>query len=128
MKTKDGTGAELVDDALYFVQDARGCVGNCGSWWAPKGAGYVCNIDEAGQYTGKDVRSLRETDVPWPSAYVLERTVRHVRVDNQAFRRMDIPSAQTPRICASCGKPEFPHRYRHPFRPWTPGMPEPRAR
>ena len=84
-KEFDGTGEPLVDDALYFVQDARGCVGNCGSWWAPKGAGYVCDIDKAGQYTGAEVRTMRDTDVPWPVAYVIERTVRHVRVDNQAF-------------------------------------------
>lgn len=89
MKTNDGTGAQLVDDAMYYVQDARGCVGNCGSWWAPKGAGYVCSIDEAGKYLGKDVRNMRDTDVPWPVAYVLERAVRHVRVDGQAFWRHD---------------------------------------
>jgi len=88
-KQLDGTGAPLVDDALYFVMDARTCVGNCGSWWAPKGAGYVCCIDDAGQYKGADVRSMRATDVPWPVAYVLERTVRHVRIDNQGFERRD---------------------------------------
>jgi len=89
MKITDGNGADIVDTALYYVMDARGCVGNCGSWWAPKGAGYVCNIDSAGQYAGADVRSMRATDVPWPVAYVLERTVRHVRVDSQAFERRD---------------------------------------
>lgn len=89
MKTTDGTGAPLADDALYFVQDRRSVVGNCGQWWAPKGAGYVCCIDDAGQYTGADVRGMRDTDVPWPVAYVLDRTVRHVRVDNQAFHRHD---------------------------------------
>jgi len=128
MKTTDGTGAEIVDDANYFVQDARGCVGNCGSWWAPKGAGYVCSIDEAGQYPGREVREMRDTDVPWPVEYVLARTVRHVRVDNQAFRRLDQPREQTPRICASCGHLEFPHRYRHLFKPWVPGMPEPKIK
>lgn len=89
MKTTDGTGAPLVDDALYYVQDARSAVGNCGSWWAPKGAGYVCSIDEAGLYTGAAVRSMRSSDVPWPEQYVLDRVVRHVRVDNQAFQRRD---------------------------------------
>jgi hypothetical protein len=89
VKNTDGTGAPLDDEALYYVMDARGCVGNCGSWWAPKGAGYVCSIDEAGVYPGKEVRSLRDTDVPWPVDYVLQRTVRHCRVDNQAFTRRD---------------------------------------
>jgi hypothetical protein len=32
------------------------------------------------------------------------------------------------RICASCGQPEDPHDYRHPFKEWKPGMPEPRSR
>ena len=89
MKTTDGTGAPLIDDALYYVQDARSVVGNCGSWWAPKGNGYVCSIDEAGKYTGKRVRSMRDTDVPWPVAYVEQHAVRHCRIDNQAFERQD---------------------------------------
>jgi len=56
---------------MYFIQDARSSVGNCGSWWAPKGAGYVCSIDDAGQYTGEYCCSgLRATDVPWPVDYV----------------------------------------------------------
>lgn len=89
MKTTDGTGAPLDDDAFYFIQDARSVVGNCGSWWAPNADGYVCSIDSAGQYTGKYVRDLRETDVPWPVDYVLARTVRHCRVDNHDFDRKD---------------------------------------
>jgi hypothetical protein len=97
MKQLDGTGTPLDDDALYYVQDARTFVGNCGSWWAPNGAGYVCSIDEAGKYTGAAVRGMRETDVPWPLAYVEARTVRHCRVDNQAFRRNDRPHYDTSR-------------------------------
>jgi len=89
VKQTDGLGNTIVDDALYYVQDARSVVGNCGSWWAPNGAGYVCSIDDAGQYTGADVRSLRETDVPWPIDHVMKHVVRHVRVDNQAFTRND---------------------------------------
>jgi len=84
----DGLGRPLERTAMYFIQDARSSVGNCGSWWAPKGAGYVCAIDDAGQYTGEYCCSgLRATDVPWPVDYVLALTVRHVRVDNQAFDR-----------------------------------------
>jgi len=89
MKKLDGTGAKLDDKALYFVQDARTAVGNCGSWWAPKGDGYVCNIDQAGLYTGAQVREMRDTDVPWPEAYVRKRIIPHVRVDNADFRRRD---------------------------------------
>ena len=89
MKQTDGLGDAIVDDVLYYVQDARSVVGNCGSWWAPNGAGYVCCIDDAGQYTGAKVRSMRDTDVPWPIDYVLKHVVRHVRVDTQAFTRND---------------------------------------
>lgn len=85
----DGLGNPLVPDALYFVQDVRQVVGNCGSWWAPNGAGYVCSIDEAGQYTGEHVAGMRGTDIPWPIEYVLARAVRHVRVDVQAFDTCD---------------------------------------
>lgn len=90
-KQTDGTGAPIVDASPYYVQNASpsATVGNCGSWWAPKGAGYVCDIDKAGVYTGADVRLMRDTDVPWPLDYVNERVVRHVRVDNQAFERRD---------------------------------------
>lgn len=83
----DGLGNALVPDALYFVQDARVSCGNCGFWWAPNGAGYLCSIDEAGKYTGKDCLTMRGTDVPWPVEYVLERVVRHVRVDGKDFSR-----------------------------------------
>jgi hypothetical protein len=84
----DGRGHPLEPAAMYFIQDARSSVGSCGSWWAPKGAGYVCSIDDAGQYTGEYCCSgLRATDVPWPVDYVLALAVRHVRVDNQAFDR-----------------------------------------
>lgn len=89
MKTLDGTGAPLIHDAKYYLQDARGCVGNCGSWWRPNGQGYTCDIDDAGIYTGADVKTLRDTDIPWPIDYVIARVIRHVRVDNQAFHARD---------------------------------------
>lgn len=83
----DGLGNPLIADAMYFVQDSRVYVGNCGSWWAPNGQGYCCSIDEAGKYTGADCAVMRGTDVPWPVDYVLQHVVRHVRVDGGAFSR-----------------------------------------
>jgi hypothetical protein len=96
MKTLDGTGAPLIDTALYYLQDTRTIVGNCGSWWRPDGNGYCCNITDAGQYTGHQVKSKRDTDVPWPVAYVLANTVTHVRVDTEAFHRFDDVKHQGP--------------------------------
>jgi hypothetical protein len=83
----DGLGDALVDDAMYYVQDSRTYVGNCGLWWCPNGAGYCCNIDEAGLYDGAHCKTMRGTDVPWPVGHVIANTVRHVRVDGGAFSR-----------------------------------------
>lgn len=77
----DGLGRPIDPGAEYYVQDARGVVGNCASWWRAKGAGYACDLSDAGIYKGSDVRSMRTTDVPWPVAWVRERTIQHVRAD-----------------------------------------------
>lgn len=81
----DGLGNPLIPGALYYVQDVRQIVGNCGSWWAPNGAGYLCDMNEAGQYTGEHCATMRGTDISWPVEYVNARSVAHVRVDTQAF-------------------------------------------
>lgn len=77
----DGLGDPIDPEADYYVQDKRGTVGNCTLWWAIKSQGYVCSIDEAGVYKGREVRGMRDTDVPWPVAVVLVNVVRHVRVE-----------------------------------------------
>lgn len=80
----DGLGNVIADDMDYYVQDARGYVGNCVSWWRPAGAGYTCDIDDAGIYKGKAVRSMRDTDVPWPMVVVTRNVSRFV--DMQRLR------------------------------------------
>lgn len=73
---------EVVDpNELYYVQDTRSVVGNCALFWGKDRSGYVCNLAEAGQYTGKEVMSMRDTDVPWPVDVVHANTVTHVRTD-----------------------------------------------
>lgn len=82
MASHDGLGAPVIATASYYVQDRRGCVGNCALWWAIDRAGYVCELDQAGVYTGVEVLAMdRPTDVPWPVDYVQARVTRHVRVD-----------------------------------------------
>ncbi len=83
----DGLGQPLDDVQRYFVQDARQRVGNCMSWWCDKGAGYTCNLAEAGEFSGEACRAMRGTDVPWPVEYVRLHTVVHVRGDASAFSR-----------------------------------------
>jgi hypothetical protein len=87
VKELDGRGEPLVPTGDYYVQDARGLVGNCISWWGKHRAGYVCNLDEAGVYSGDDVKGMRDTDIPWPKAYVEQFVLRHVRGDIPAFHQ-----------------------------------------
>lgn len=63
----------------YYIIDIRGTVGNCVSFWAKGGNGYVCDIEEAGLF-GKN-HSDRETDVQVPRELVEQCIVKHVRVD-----------------------------------------------
>lgn len=92
MKTHDGLGDPIIDNALYYVQDTRQIVGNCMSFWCPKGAGYTCELDQAGLYTGAQVAGMRAEDRPWPRAYILANVVRHVRVD--LLGDADVPREQ----------------------------------
>jgi len=90
VKTTDGIGAPIDLNALYFVQDTRNVVGNCALWWRIDRAGYTCDLDLAGKFTGAEVRSMsRETDVPWPIARVEAAVIRHVRADSTALTRSD---------------------------------------
>lgn len=74
----DGLGNPIDPAASYYVQDKRTFVGNCVSWWRPHSAGYACDIDDAGTYSGESVLSMRDTDIPWPVEVVLRNTARYV--------------------------------------------------
>jgi hypothetical protein len=78
----------------YYLQDKRQFVGNSMSWWRQNGAGYCCDIREAHVFTKDEAfaqHRMRETDVPWPKAYIDARIANHVdfqRVDLDQARRM----------------------------------------
>lgn len=82
---KDGLGAEIDPEALYYLQDTRQKVGNCMMFWCPNGGGYTCQLDEAGEYTGAEaldrVRS-GDTEKAWPVRFIERAAVRHVRADS----------------------------------------------
>lgn len=64
---------------LFYVQDTRQPVGDCALWWRPKGAGYTCELEDAGLYTAEEVGRLpRPTDVAWPREVVEAAARRHV--------------------------------------------------
>lgn len=100
---------------LYYLQDSRGYVGNCMSFWATAG-GYTTDVSKAEVMT-KDVavrrHEARESDIPWPKDYIDARTaprVDHQYVDRkEALARTGIklkkpqrPPKQVYR-CGSCG-------------------------
>ena len=66
-------------DKTYVILDARQVVGNCALFWRKDGAGYTCNLDEAGLYA-KD-RELRDTDIYVPIEVARQSAVTHVRVE-----------------------------------------------
>lgn len=65
---------------LFYLQDSRSNVGTGAMWWAKDG-GYTTSLDRAELFTRE--RALkqfesRETDLPWPAAYIDERAHRGV--------------------------------------------------
>lgn len=79
--------ARAINDApTFYILDTRTSVGNCASWWAPNGQGYVCDLRQAGIYTEADKAGKRDTDVFVPHDVAWRNAVTHVRVDVQEMR------------------------------------------
>lgn len=74
----------VLDNApLFYVRDTRQVVGNCALWWAINGAGYTCELDQAGLYTTDEVKSMRRgIDEPYPREQVEALVIKHVRVED----------------------------------------------
>lgn len=100
----------------FYLQDSRGYVGNDVLWWAKEGKGYTTNLNEAHVFT-KDAavrqHECRETDIPWPKAYIDAKTLPAVDMQDidrkEALRGTGIkllkPQRQkrTPYRCGHCG-------------------------
>jgi len=66
----------MTDTALYLVQDSRSLTGDRLMFWAAAG-GYTSDVVKAERFTLKQAvkqNQSRETDIPWPLAYLEERT------------------------------------------------------
>jgi len=90
--------APIVDDACYYILDTRQVVGNCALWWGVDGAGYTCNLAEAGLYTRAKAFGDRATDVPVHRDVAQANAVTHVRVeglwrDEETHARLQAASA-----------------------------------
>jgi trehalose utilization protein len=84
--SRDALGQPIASDGRYYIEDVRQVVGNCVLWWGKNRAGYTCTLDDAGVYTGTEAAGIigmrsESTDHAWPEAFILERVVRHVRVE-----------------------------------------------
>lgn len=63
----------MTDKDEYYLQDSRSYVGNDMLFWAKNGHGYTTDLHQAHVYSKEDaVRQhlSRETDIPWPKAYI----------------------------------------------------------
>lgn len=68
---------------LFYLQDSRSNTGTRAMFWR-LGGGYTSNLDEAQEFTRERAvgqYKCRETDLPWPVAYV--RGLAQVGVDHQ---------------------------------------------
>ena len=75
-------------DDLYYLQDSRDYVGNDMLFWAIDGKGYTTDMRQAHVYTKAEAvaqHQARETDIPWPKAYIDART--RPAVDMQHVKR-----------------------------------------
>jgi len=79
--TVDGLGNPIDPNATYLVQDSRSYVGNCMLFWRAESAGYACDLNDCGTYSGSEVLRMRETDIPWPEDFIWENTVVHANID-----------------------------------------------
>ncbi|SDH70658.1 hypothetical protein SAMN05444503_105219 [Pseudomonas sp. BS3767] len=70
----------------FYLQDSRSHVGDGLTFWA-LGGGYTTNLDKAELFTLKQARGNRDTDIPWPKAYIDERASRRRSSVHQKIRR-----------------------------------------
>lgn len=74
---------------LFYLQDSRSNVGSRAMFWRA-GGGYTSNLDEAETFTRERAvgqYERRETDLPWPVAYVRARA--EIGVDFQYLTRSE---------------------------------------
>lgn len=74
----------------FYLQDSRSYVGNDMVFWRKDGGGYTTDVSKAGVWTKDDAQAqhnMRETDIPWPKAYIDAKT--RPAVDMQYVRRAE---------------------------------------
>ncbi len=66
----------------YYVQDARGNVGNSMLWWKHDNCGYTTDLREAKVFTVMEIAKMYSiadgTKKAWPKEYIDERIEHHI--------------------------------------------------
>jgi hypothetical protein len=91
----------------FYLQDSRSYVGNDMAFWA-KAGGYTTDVSKAEVFTKERAVSqhqMRETDIPWPKAYIDART--RPAVDFQYCKRAEALQGTGIQLI----KPKPPRRY-----------------
>ena len=98
----------------WLIMDTRQIVGNCALFWGPDGAGYTCELADAGRYTEAEAKSQaaeRSTDVAVPLEVAERHSRTHVRVDCGLWTELaDLAVGQRPILdsatgrCKACGQ------------------------
>jgi hypothetical protein len=100
---------ETEEKDLFYIQDGRQVVGNCALFWGPNGAGYVCDLNDAGVYSKDKALSIgrgRKSDIPWLKSVIDANAVLHCR--NDTMRNLE-----KERECCSCHGDEYAQPCEH---------------
>jgi hypothetical protein len=108
----------MMSEELFYLQDSRSYVGNDVLWWAKDGNGYTTDLSKAHVYTKAEAvaqHESRETDIPWPKAYIDGKT--RPAVDMQYIKRDEAlagtgiklrkPPKRRPEVINCCGCGQF---------------------
>jgi len=89
------------------ILDTRQIVGNCAMFWRADGAGYTCDLNDAGLYDKTEGR--RDTDIYVPIEVARKMSVTHVRVEPlREAGYWSKPQPKKPQRCGYC--PRFVRR------------------
>lgn len=67
---------------LYYLQDARSYCGDIMIWWRIGGKGYTTDLDQAQVFTEDELKSKRETDIPWEHSLISGKAKRMVNSED----------------------------------------------
>ncbi len=81
----------MIHKQLYYVQDAKGYVGNSMLWWKKDNCGYVCDIRKAKKFTKAEIDKMDTiqdgTKRAWPVGYIDDRVQFHIDMQDVSHKQ-----------------------------------------